>query len=45
MDKADPNIIVYVVIVLRVCNGMRKQVPGTVIGLLWFNISHGSRML
>jgi len=40
-DKADPKIMEYVVIVLRVRSGTRKQVPGRVIGLLWFDISHG----
>jgi len=36
-DKADRNIMGYVVIVLRVG---RVTIPGKVSGLLWFEINH-----
>jgi hypothetical protein len=31
----------HVVVVLRARNETRKQVPRKVMGLLWFEISHG----
>ena len=40
-DEADPNIMEYVVIVLRAHSGTGKKVPGKVIDLLWIDISHG----
>lgn len=40
-DKDDPNTMVYMVIMLRARSGTRKEVPGEVVGLLWFGISHG----
>jgi len=40
-DKADPNIMEYMVIVLQARSGTRKGVPGKVIGLLWIDVSHG----
>ena len=42
MDKADPKIMEYVVIVLRACSGTRKQVLRKMIDLLWSDISHGT---